>query len=287
MSKTTPTDISSTLETTATTDAFKAGVLSAEPNMLTMFTASHHRDVVLSDVSAAVMREQKALNDGPQQMAGTMELHTAESLCAAVNTYGTERTRIFADRNARAINAVFDYLSPKGEITEDSLTPGWGQFRAAVVFNLSRKLKEWQTVTEWVPQPLFAQFLEDHIDDVITPSGADLLALATDLEANSTGSFKGKMNLQNGDCRLEFQSETVTSVEVPKELILGIPLFEHGDKYKVTARLRFQMRGGLLVFRLLFNNLEDAIEQEFERITQEIEEKTARVAFRGTVKIPF
>jgi len=70
-------------------------------------------------------------------------------------------------------------------------------------------------------------------------------------------------------------------VEVAKELILGIPLFEHGERYAVKARLSFRVTGGGVVFRLLFTNLDDAIETEFERIVQVMEEKTSSVILRG------
>jgi hypothetical protein len=133
----------------------------------------------------------------------------------------------------------------------------------------------------------FANFLEDHLEDVLTPTGQELLSIATDLEASSTGGFKGKVNLDNGSVRLSYQDDVETTVEVPRNLTLGIPLFEHGDRYKLGARLRFVIQGGSVKFRLLFTNLQDAKEQEFERIVQEIEEKTSQPIYRGRLALPW
>jgi hypothetical protein len=133
----------------------------------------------------------------------------------------------------------------------------------------------------------FANFLEDHLEDVLEPSGQHLLEIATDLEASSTGGFKGKVNLDNGSVRLSYQDEVETTVEVPRTLTLGIPLFEHGDRYKLGARLRFVIQGGSVKFKLLFTNLQDAKEQEFERIVQEIEEKTSQPIYRGRLALPW
>jgi hypothetical protein len=164
---------------------------------------------------------------------------------------------------------------------------GWGQLRAVIGFAESRKLKEWKSTLEWMTQADFANFIEDHLEDVLTPSGQELLSIATDLEASSTGGFKGKVNLDNGSVRLSYQDEVETTVEIPRNLTLGIPLFEHGDRYKLGARLRFVIQGGSVKFRLLFTNLQDAKEQEFERIVQDIEEKTSQPIYRGRLALPW
>lgn len=276
MSKYDTTEINATAE--PLNDAYKAGIKAAEPEIVTFGRISHHSDTKISDISEAMLREMKMSNLGPEQMAGTLTFLTAESMVAAHVLYANERTRMFADVENRKILAIYDFLTANNESERQT---GWSQFKGEIVFRNSRKLTEWSKLTEWMGQSDFANFLEDHLEDVVEPNGADLLSIATDLEANSASSFKGKITLQNGDVRLDYQNDTQTSVEVPKELILGIPLFEHGDKYKVKARLRFRVAGGGVAFRLLFTNLADAIDMEFERITQEMEEKTKSVILRG------
>jgi hypothetical protein len=266
-------------------DAFEAGLKSQVPTEIFPGVIVHHRDIVATDKRDARLAEDKKNGVGPINPAGTLTLLTPESFALAITDHRDERTKVFADSEKSEITAVFDFLETGG--LKEGRSRGWGQLRAVIGFAESRKLKEWKRTLEWMTQAEFANFLEDHLEDVLTPSGQELLAIATDLEASSTGGFKGKVNLDNGSVRLAYQDEVETTVEVPRNLTLGIPLFEHGDRYKLGARLRFVIQGGSVKFRLLFTNLQDAKEQEFERIVQEIEEKTSQTIYRGRLALPW
>lgn len=271
-------------------DAFEAGLKSQVPTELMPGLIAHHKDILICDHVSQRLAEDKRTVRGPANPAGTLTLLTPESFARAITDHQDPRTKVFADSEKSEITAVFDFLQNGGrEITAktDDRFIGWGQFRAVIGFAESRKLKEWKKTLEWMSQAEFANFIEDHLEDVLTPSGQELLSIATDLEASSTGGFKGKVNLDNGSVRLSYQDEVETTVEVPRTLTLGIPLFEHGDRYKLGARLRFVIQGGSVKFRLLFTNLQDAKEQEFERIVQEIEEKTSQPIYRGRLALPW
>lgn len=246
--------------------------------------ALHHKSFKLVDLRNEMLRDRREKLAGPNNPAGCMTLLTPESFAQAILDHRDERTQVFADASGWRIDAVFDFLQGGGD---EKRAMGWGQLKAELMFEESRKLREWRRVTEYRDQVEFAEFLEDHRDDVREPSGQELLELVSDLEATSTGSFKGKVNLDNGNVSLAYQDEAETSVAIPKELELGIPLFEHGEKYKLKARLRYRIHAGAVKFRLLFTNLEDAKEQEFERIVQEISEKAGQPIYRGSLALPW
>lgn len=271
-------------------DAFEAGMKSQVPSELFPGIILHHRDLQISDKTALRHEIAKRTLPGPVNPAGTLTLLTPESFAVAVASNKDQRTHIFADSENGLIRAFFDFLESGGgpdADNEDGRARGWGQFSAEITFRESRKLKEWRKTLEWMSQAEFANFIEDHLEDVLTPSGQELLSIATDLEASSSGGFKGKVNLDNGSVRLSYQDEVETTVEIPRNLTLGIPLFEHGDRYKLGARLRFIISGGSVKFRLLFTNLQDAKDQEFERIVQDIEEKTSLSIYRGRLALPW
>ena len=131
-----------------------------------------------------------------------------------------------------------------------------------------------------VPTEIFPGIIVHHKDIVITDKTAQRLIEAKRLDA-------GPVNLDNGSVRFSYQDEVETTVDIPRNLTLGIPLFEHGDRYRLGARLRFIISGGSVKFKLLFTNLQDAKDQEFERIVQEIEEKTSKVIYRGRLALPW
>lgn len=276
----------------ATLAAFEAGLKSQTASELFPGIIIHHKDLAVTDKTLERLKDAKRTNDGPKNPAGVLTLHTLESFAQAVKDNSDDRSHIFADTEAGKIVCVFDFLEKGGCPFDDKAVirprrSGWGQHSAEIAFRESRKLKEWRKTLEWMGQADFANFLEDHLEDIAEPSGQDLLAIATDLEASSTGNFKGRLNLDNGSVALNYQDDVETSVEIPRNLTLGIPLFEHGDRYKLKCRLRFLVRGGSVQFRLLFTNVEDAKEQEFERIVQEIEEKTGVVIYRGKLALPW
>lgn len=270
-------------------DAFEAGLKSQVPTEIFPGIIVHHKDITITDKTAQRLIEAKRLDAGPVNPSGTITLLTPSSFGVCVLNNSDTRTQVFADNETGDIVAVFDLLENGGEglPSEPKRARGWGQFRAAINFRESRKLKEWRKTLEWMSQADFANFIEDHLEDVLTPSGQELLSIATDLEASSSGGFKGKVNLDNGSVRFSYQDEVETTVDIPRNLTLGIPLFEHGDRYRLGARLRFIISGGSVKFKLLFTNLQDAKDQEFERIVQEIEEKTSKVIYRGRLALPW
>lgn len=267
----------------ASMDAFEAGLKSLTPVEVFPGMIARHKDLLVDDISKARLAEAKRQESGPLNASGTMTLLTVESFARAVCNHRGPRTQVFADGAAGVIQCYFDHLA-NGAVPEDI---GWGQHRAQITFVESRKLKEWRCTLAWMGQHEFANFLEDHLEDVIDPSGADLLGIATDLEASSSGGFKGRVNLDNGSVALHYQDDVETTVAIPRNLVLGIPLFEHGERYRLGVRLRFQIGGGRVDFRLLFTNLADAKEQEFERMVQDIEEKTTLPVYRGSLALPW
>jgi hypothetical protein len=279
-----------TSRTSTLAAAFAAGQSSSTPNIIFPGLVAAHKDTTLRDVSKETLAMLKSNEDGPVNPAG-VEIHqTPVSFRMAVVANEDTRTRVFADAEKWKISAIFDYLEDGGrnyETDGDSRKIGWGQHRAEIQFEESRKVKEWKRTLEWMGQADFANFLEDHLEDVALPSGSDLLSIVTDLEATVGGGFKGRVNLANGSVALHFQNEVETKVDIPRELKLSIPLFEYGDRYILPARLRFNVSGGSVKFRLIFTNLEDAKEQEFKRIAQEIEEQISSALYVGRLVLPW
>jgi hypothetical protein len=268
--------------------AFEAGIKGQAPKEMFPGLVVHHKDLVISDRSKERQADAMAYTPGPENPRGTLTLLTPESFSRAILNNRDARTQVFADNENSEIVCVFDYLANGGmQGVEESRDRGWGQHRATIKFSESRKLKEWRKTLEWMTQTEFANFLEDHLEDVLEPAGQELLGIATDLEASSSGGFKGRVNLDNGSVALHYQNEVETAVAIPRNLTLGIPLFEHGDRYRLGARLRFGITGGSVKFRLLFTNLQDAKDQEFERIVQEVEEKTGSPIYRGRLALPW
>lgn len=103
----------------------------------------------------------------------------------------------------------------------------------------------------------FAIWLEDNLQDIATvagmPTGADILAMAVQFEANADRKLKSKLNLQNGAIQFEFSDEedngTRTKMEVFRRFTLGIPVFDgSGSAYPLEARLKYKESSGKVTF---------------------------------------
>lgn len=105
----------------------------------------------------------------------------------------------------------------------------------------------------------FVEHLEDVMDLIIDPPGADLLKLIESLQGTVNARFANALNLHNGKMKLNYEedveirgaSEDATRknvMEVPSEITAGIAPFEFGEKYKVRNRIRYRVQNRGLTF---------------------------------------
>ena len=71
--------------------------------------------------------------------------------------------------------------------------------------------------------------------------------------------------------------------QTPKETVV-----EPSNAFSILLNThRKGIAGGSVKFKLLFTNLQDAKDQEFERIVQEIEETATVSIYRGRLALPW
>jgi uncharacterized protein YfdQ (DUF2303 family) len=193
------------------------------------------------------------LLERPTRKRGLVTLHDLESFNRYVKAFGLAGTQIFAAINpaGACIEAILDYHEARG-----SDAAGWGEHRAIYPCEQTVEWKRWISKNEqWLPQAEFAAFIEDHIEEIVDPSGATMLEIAKTLEARSNVEFKSGVRLDNGDHSLKFVVETKTTaggngeLTVPAEFALGIAPFNGGPPYRVRARLRYRINDQRLFLR--------------------------------------
>ena len=253
-------------------EVFERGNESAQAHEIKPGLFLHHKNMSVADLRREVLEIEKRTKPGPTNQSGVINCDGVDDFSHSFNLYSEARTQVFASIEKREIRAIFDFAL------------GWKQFQSVVRFPLSRQLQAWQRMENGTGQVAFAEFLEDRLSDIVEPSGQDLLQIATDLGATSSGSFRSRANLSNGSFALEFSEDITTTVEVPGEFKLAIPLFERGERYELTARLRFTHREGKLTFKVLLSNLDDSIEEEFGRVVSEAQKAIGETIIRGDFK---
>jgi uncharacterized protein YfdQ (DUF2303 family) len=202
----------------------------------------------------------------------TVRIDTKTSFSDYVNAYKGANTRIFFNRTSRTFSAVFDYHSSLLEV-------GRCAHRAAYSCPHSDEWNAWTALDgKQIAQRDFAEFVEDHVGDVIRPEAAALLEIAQRLQISRKVNFVSAKNLGSGTVEFQYTEEDEAkagkqNIQVPTDIELAIPVFRGEDRYKIAAKFRYRLDDGKLFFvvKILQREaiLDDALSQMIEAISAE------------------
>jgi len=148
---------------------------------------------------------------------------------------------------------IFDAWGPEGKL--------WGDMSAVLEPVRSKRFRAWEgSAGTWLAQTEFADFLEDHFDDIIGDNASKLLSISRNLEATSTSKFTSSQRPEIGDATLHWETETSTGdIVIPQEFQVGFPIFEHTDPYKLNLSLKLRVREGQARFMFKIKNIDQVI----------------------------
>jgi len=174
------------------------------------------------------------------------------------------QTVVFVDNGPAnpSMLAVYDYH-------ESNAGPAHhGVHRARYQFPFSEEWLAWtDRRLERMSQSSFAEFLEDHLADVLDPEKGGqtaedfaglfglqlatpnrLLAMSRDLTVHAKSQVRQAQNLATGEMVLHFVEEHTDAagqqLRLPGGFVLAIPIFRGGEPYVLPARLRYRKSDG-------------------------------------------
>lgn len=175
---------------------------------------------------------------------------TAASFVEYFNEFAAENSIIFCETETARFVGIIDYHFA----TSHSDTPAWCKHR--VIFEC-RETPEWE---EWhfasgttMNQTQFALFLEDNLEEIISPPGAQMLEIATTLKAKTKITFTSAKRLNDGQTQFQYVEDQEGSggingeVKIPETFQLGMRIFEGGTAYELEARFRYRITDGKVV----------------------------------------
>lgn len=143
---------------------------------------------------------------------------------------------------------------------------GWGDHRASVHLPQSQQLRTWVGQNDkYLDQIAFAEFIEANLSDIIEPDAADLLEVVTTLQQSNKVAFSSAVRLDNGQVQIKYHEEVSatagreSTMEIPQEFKIAVPVFEFGTRYAVKARLRYRVREQKLVLAYVLERLDDIV----------------------------
>lgn len=224
------------------------------------------------------LQDLEKLADAPRRIREAVKLATVDSFIEYVNEWKTpDISVIFCNENARALHATIDY--------HEGDSPSWCTHGANYKAELSREAQAWMANSgKPMPQLIFAEFMEDRVADVVSPSGADLLERILQLQILKKVVFGSALRLQTGEFQLNWSEDNEKgSVEFPEKISLGIPLFHKGKAYKIEARLRYSLSEGKVSFTYKLLNIDEALEDAFAEIVTRVKQEVTEVkTFQGS-----
>lgn len=183
--------------------------------------------------------------DRPEATKQTVNLDTAQSFIDYFNRFADESSMIVCNIDAGEFKAYLDYHTPENAAWKDH----------SCVF-LCKQTPEWRQWTmndkHAFDQEKFAYFIEDHAEEIINPSPADMMEIALSLRAKKNINFNSGIRLHNGQVQLEY-TETIKGeagakgqLEIPETIEIAVKLFDGGETYKMQARFRYRIKEGQL-----------------------------------------
>ncbi|MFE0651381.1 DUF2303 family protein [Streptomyces sp. NPDC059534] len=212
----------------------------------------------------------------PARKSGSTTVRDATSFHAYFAKHSDDSTEVYADADRLAVTAVLD--------AHTADTARWSGHR--LILGL-RKTESWAQWLEHdgrlMQQEQFAEFLEDHLPELLEPTAADMLEIAQSIQGATKVEWQNSTRLSSGQRQFTY-AETVQAkagqrgqLTIPETFVIGLVPFEGSEGYKLTARFRYRITkdGGLTlgyrlerpgdVIRKAFGDVVEAIGTDIEQ----------------------
>lgn len=229
-----------------------------------------HAEILREDERLVVEDLERYL-DQPVRARGTAVLHDPKDFAAyVVRLHDSAHTTVWADVQAGTVIAVLDDHS-------EGFGAGWRSHTVVLKLRTDADWTHWTKLDgQLLGQLAFAQHIEDGIHCITDPSGAEMLEVATSLQATRKAGFSSAKNIQNGDVQMTWHEETDAKagksgqLEVPRAFTVQITPWLGCPSIDVEARLRYTIDGGQLRIGYALRR-PDLVKQEvFESVVRSI-----------------
>jgi uncharacterized protein YfdQ (DUF2303 family) len=219
--------------------------------------------------------------DQPTRKKGTTTVRDATSFTTYWDKHHDDNSEVYADSERLTITAVLNANTPDGA--------RWADHRLHLALRETTAWKQWlHQDNQLMGQEEFAEFLEDHVPELLEPSGAEMLEIAQSFQAASKVDFQSASRLSSGQRQFQYVETTTTKagqkgqLTVPETFVIGLVPFEGSEGYKLTARLRYRIgeRGLRLGYKL--DRPDEVRKTAFADVVKTIGEQIDQAVMNGT-----
>ncbi len=267
--------------------------LKSEAAVGAMLATDAANPIMINGIPHVLRSEGQELDDleellaAPTRLKQVAQLGTPAALVAYVTLFADKaRSIIFANAASHSFDAVLDYHAKPD-------APSWNAHRAKLTLIHTQAWKDWSGANKRaMNQADFAQFLEDHIPDIGTPSGASLVELARNFEATKAVTFQSSQRVTDGSVQFTYNEDVqgspkAGSMKMPPEILLVVSVFEGSPVSMVKARLRYRIgEGGKLALWFDLLGMQNIVDEAFKSVLAKVTMDTAdsvRAVLEGSV----
>ncbi|MFI6251470.1 YfdQ family protein [Streptomyces sp. NPDC051016] len=217
----------------------------------------------------------------PPRKQGTTTVRDLAGFIAYWGKHADDDSEVYADTERLTVTAVLD--------AHTGSVPRWAGHRLHLALRETTAWKQWlHQDNQLMDQETFAEFLEDHVPELLEPAGADMLEIAQSFQANSKVDFQSASRLSSGQRQFQYVETTTTKagqkgqLTVPETFVIGLVPFEGSEGYKLTARLRYRIgeRGLRLGYKL--DRPDEVRRTAFADVVKGIVEQIEQPVMNGT-----
>lgn len=231
----------------------------------------------------------------PNRKTGGTSVVDVASFAAYLAKHGIEATELWGSRDRGTVRAVINAHDgdpsgegPVGDFDDDGQPgpAGWGDHTVTLQLRHSDDWNDWTLNNgQWLNQVDFAEFVEDHLPNFGSPTGAEALELAQSFRATQKVEF-GATKHAGGATTLSYVESTDAKastkkgeIAFPDKITLGIHVYDQGKAYPLDARLRYRVRAGELVMGYKLDRPKDVLQRAFDDVVADVQKATNRTVW--------
>lgn len=204
-----------------------------------------------------------------------------ESFQDYVNDFKGANTRVLASISGGQMAALIDYHGKA-----DGAQPV--QHVATLKLQRSPEWNRWMGINDRAMEQIdFANFIEENIDDIVAPAGADLLEMVENFSENRTVAFQSKVKRSNGSVVMSFRDEEDPKagegrVKIPEVMTLSLAIYDGEAKQRVDAFVRHKVDNGKLRLTVKLMKTQEHSQAAFQKICLDVSASTSIVVGHGS-----
>lgn len=223
-----------------------------------------------------------AHRETPARKTGTTVVRDAASFATLWHKHSNDASEVYADADKLTVTAILN--------ADSTTTADWADHRLRLELRETDAWKQWAANDgELLDQEAFANFIEDHLPEILTPAAAEMLEIAQSISGTVKAEFTSGTRLATGQRQLSYV-ETVqakagqkNNLVIPETFIVGLLPFEGlTEGYQLGARLRYRIQGTSLTIGYKLDRPADVRKKAFEDVVAQVDAEIEQPILNGT-----